>query len=88
MNQTLERDRQDDLLSHGLWTLILYEQRQRVAHRSSAEISDLFPDELVISEIGEIPNGWTLSTFKLADIQNGYAFKSKDWCEEGVLLLG
>ena len=26
----------------------------------SPEISDLFPDELVVSEIGEIPNGWSV----------------------------
>jgi len=50
------------------------------------EISDLFPDELVDSEIGEIPKGWSESTFgELADIQNGYAFKSKDWNEEGTI---
>ena len=51
-----------------------------------SEISDLFPDELVDSEIGEIPKGWSESTFgELADIQNGYAFKSKDWNEEGTI---
>ena len=50
------------------------------------EISDLFPDELVDSEVGEIPEGCSSSTFgELADIQNGYAFKSKDWCEEGTI---
>ena len=26
------------------------------------EISDLFPDELVDSEIGEIPKGWSISS--------------------------
>lgn len=50
------------------------------------EISDMFPVELVDSEIGVIPRGWSVSKFgELADIQNGYAFKSKDWSEEGTI---
>ncbi|MCY4358857.1 MAG: restriction endonuclease subunit S [Gammaproteobacteria bacterium] len=44
------------------------------------EISDLFPDELVDSEIGEIPKGWMKTTIShISEIQNGYAFKRKDW---------
>ena len=43
------------------------------------EISDLFPDDLVDSEIGEIPKGWEIVTFDhLIEFKNGYAFKSKE----------
>ena len=48
------------------------------------EIGDLFPDELVDSEIGEIPKGWQTSTFAdVLEIQGGFAFKSKDFGEDG-----
>ena len=40
------------------------------------EISNLFPDELVDSEIGEIPKGWVLKPiYDLADFINGAAYK-------------
>ena len=50
------------------------------------DISDLFPNELVDSEIGQIPKGWKVGEFKeLCEIQNGYAFKGKDWNEHGTI---
>ncbi len=40
------------------------------------EISDLFPDELVDSEIGEIPKGWKLKPlYELGQFINGAAYK-------------
>ena len=47
-----------------------------------AETATLFP-----SSFGDdgLPSGWTNKTLgDFIDIQNGYAFKSKDWTDEGV----
>lgn len=49
-----------------------------------AHLYDLFPDRLVESELGEIPEGWRYGFLSdVATFQNGYAFKSKDWQESG-----
>ncbi|MGO2343601.1 restriction endonuclease subunit S [Vibrio litoralis] len=46
--------------------------------------ASLFPEKLVESELGLIPEGWKVGTLKdIATFQNGYAFKGKDWTEEG-----
>jgi type I restriction enzyme S subunit len=86
MNQTLEEIAKAIFKS---WFVDFDPVRAKAEGRPTGlppEISDLFPDELVDSEIGEIPKGWSESTFgELADIQNGYAFKSKDWNEEGTI---
>ncbi len=51
----------------------------------SREISDLFPDSFEDSELGEIPKGWEYCAISNKyDFLSGYAFKSKDWTEEGV----
>jgi type I restriction enzyme S subunit len=43
----------------------------------------LFPDELVESELGEIPRGWEIGSLgKLCSTQGGYAFKSKLFNDE------
>jgi type I restriction enzyme S subunit len=45
----------------------------------------LFPDALVDSEVGKIPEGWEVKQLnEFVNFQNGYAFKSKDWEEEGI----
>lgn len=37
------------------------------------------------SELGEIPTGWkVVSLGEIAEIQNGFAFKSKDYIEKGI----
>ncbi|MGI9279910.1 MAG: restriction endonuclease subunit S [Endozoicomonas sp.] len=47
----------------------------------------LFPDALVDSELGEIPEGWEVSTLgKEIDFATGFAFKSKDFSDQGVRL--
>jgi type I restriction enzyme S subunit len=44
----------------------------------------LFPDGFEESELGLVPRGWRLGTLaNLAEFQNGYAFKSKDWVDAG-----
>ncbi len=49
-----------------------------------AATASLFPEKLVESELGLIPEGWKVGTLKdIATFQNGYAFKGKDWTEEG-----
>lgn len=41
--------------------------------------------EKVISELGEIPNGWKVGTIgEYARVRSGYAFKSKWWTDEGI----
>lgn len=52
------------------------------------EILDLFPDRLVDSELGEIPEGWEVGIIgDLFGFQNGYAFKSRDWQDYGIPVI-
>ncbi|EKT4530321.1 restriction endonuclease subunit S [Pseudomonas putida] len=49
-----------------------------------AATAALFPDGLEESELGLVPMGWRgASLADLANFQNGYAFKSKDWVAAG-----
>lgn len=49
-----------------------------------AATSSLFPEKLVESELGLIPDGWEVGTLNdIAKFQNGYAFKGKDWTDDG-----
>lgn len=46
--------------------------------------SALFPDTLEESELGLVPKGWRAGSLAdLAQFQNGFAFKTKDWQETG-----
>lgn len=48
------------------------------------EVAALFPDSFEESALGMVPKGWNTGTLgDVAHFQNGYAFKSKDWCESG-----
>ncbi|RZT93576.1 type I restriction enzyme S subunit [Ancylomarina subtilis] len=50
--------------------------------------ADLFPDSLVESELGLIPEGWSVGS--IGDVYpsfGGYAFKSKDFKEEGYPVI-
>ncbi|MFQ1857517.1 restriction endonuclease subunit S [Aeromonas veronii] len=48
------------------------------------EVAALFPNSFEESALGMIPKGWNTGTLgDVAHFQNGYAFKSKDWCESG-----
>lgn len=54
-------------------------QQQQLSHTAQ-----LFPDELVESEIGEVPKGWDSGNLEdICSVQGGYAFKSKLFKEEG-----
>lgn len=49
-----------------------------------AATAALFPDSFEESERGLVPQGWRgASLADLANFQNGYAFKSKDWVATG-----
>ena len=48
-------------------------------------LADLFPDSFEDSALGEIPKGWRLGRLdEVTGFLGGYAFKSKDWIEQGV----
>jgi type I restriction enzyme S subunit len=48
------------------------------------ETAALFPDSFEESELGLVPRGWRAGTLgDLCTFQNGYAFKSKDWTDNG-----
>ena len=50
----------------------------------SPEISDLFPDAMTDSEIGEIPKGWSQeSIYQFCSVEYGAPFKSKLFNEDG-----
>jgi type I restriction enzyme S subunit len=49
-----------------------------------AETAAMFPDSFVDSELGEIPEGWRVTSLStISSFQNGYAFKSGDWSATG-----
>ena len=53
------------------------------------EISDLFPDELVDSEVGEIPKGWEINPLgNVFLIQYGKNLPTKNLIEEGYPVFG
>jgi type I restriction enzyme S subunit len=83
MNQTLEEIAKAIFKS---WFVDFDPVRAKAEGRPTElppEISDLFPDALVDSEIGEIPKGWNIVPFEcLVDFKNGYAFKSKELSSE------
>lgn len=50
--------------------------------------ASLFPDKLVESELGLIPEGWNITKLsKVIDLLNGFAFKSTDYVEDGIFVL-
>lgn len=50
-----------------------------------AHLYDLFPNRLVDSELGEIPEGWKNGCLdEITGFLSGYAFKSSDWVDQGV----
>lgn len=54
----------------------------------SAEISDLFPDELVDSEIGEIPAGWKITSLgDQTTLTKGRSYKSAELMDSDTALV-
>lgn len=53
----------------------------------SKTVASLFPEKLVESELGLIPEGWSVRPLgSLIDFMTGFAFKSKQFTESGVRL--
>lgn len=51
-------------------------------------LADLFPNSFEDSELGKIPKGWEVGRIdEVTDFLAGYAFKSKDWIEQGVPVI-
>ncbi len=71
---------------HPNWT---NEQISRAAcPKLKPEIAALFPDSFEDSELGEIPKGWKVGKFgNCCDVKGGYAYKSKDFADEGYPLV-
>lgn len=57
--------------------------------KANSKINDLFPSEFEFTEeLGWIPEGWVIEELKnRIDVLNGFAFKSKDYTDEGVFVL-
>jgi len=52
------------------------------------ETAALFPDSFEDSELGPIPKGWKIVELDtIADVLNGFAFKSADYKESGIFVL-
>ncbi|CAK2767085.1 type I restriction enzyme, S subunit [Vibrio crassostreae] len=50
--------------------------------------ASLFPEKLVETELGLIPEGWEVTKLsKVIDLLNGFAFKSPDYVKEGTFVL-
>lgn len=56
--------------------------------RLSKKISDLFPESFEMIKQKKIPKGWKIIKIKeILEILGGHAFKSKDYCKNGIFLL-
>lgn len=89
MNQTLEEIAKAIFKS---WFVDFDPVRAKVEGRPTGlppEISDLFPDELVDSEIGEIPKGWEVHPLgSVFLIQYGKNLPTKNLIEDGYPVFG
>ena len=85
MNQTLEEIAKAIFKS---WFVVFDPVRAKAEGRPTGlppEISDLFPDELVDSEIGEIPKGWNVGALSdVADITMGQSPPGDTYNDNGV----
>jgi len=85
MNQTLEEMAKAIFKS---WFVDFDPVRAKAEGRPTGlppEISDLFPDELVDSEIGEIPKGWEVGVLSdVADITMGQSPPGDTYNDDGV----
>ena len=67
-------------------TALLQEQPDRYAEL--AETAKAFPCEMVEVDGVEVPKGWKQTTLsEICEMQNGYAFKSSDWVEQGIPVI-
>ena len=53
-----------------------------------AETAKEFPCEMVEVDGVEVPKGWKRTTLsEICEMQNGYAFKSSDWMQQGIPVI-
>ena len=63
-------------------------QTQPDRYAELAEIAKAFPCEMVEVDGVEVPKGWEQTTLsEICEMQNGYAFKSSDWMEQGIPVI-
>ena len=63
-------------------------QTQPDRYAELAETAKAFPCEMVKVDGGEVPKGWEQTTLSdICEMQNGYAFKSSDWMEQGIPVI-
>ncbi|MFZ7275647.1 restriction endonuclease subunit S, partial [Avibacterium avium] len=58
------------------------------AYHQLQQTAAAFPSEFVKTEMGEVPRGWERTTLNhICEMKNGYAFKSKEWTDEGIPVI-
>lgn len=58
------------------------------AYHQLQQTAQAFPSEFVESEMGLVPKGWEQTTLsQICEMKNGYAFKSKEWTNDGVPVI-
>ena len=58
------------------------------AYQQLQQTAAAFPSEFVETEMGEVPKGWERTTLThICEMKNGYAFKSKEWTDEGIPVI-
>ena len=63
-------------------------QTQPDRYAELAETAKAFPCEMVEINGVEVPKGWKQTTLsEICKMQNGYAFKSSDWMEQGIPVI-
>lgn len=63
-------------------------QTQPDRYAELAETAKAFPYEMVEIDGVEVPRGWEQTTLlDICEMQNGYAFKSSDWMEQGIPVI-
>lgn len=63
-------------------------QAQPDRYAELAETTKAFPCEMVKVDGVEVPKGWEQTTLsEICEMQNGYAFKSSDWMEQGIPVI-
>lgn len=63
-------------------------QTQPERYAELAETAKAFPCEMVGVDGVEVPKGWKRTTLsEICEMQNGYAFKSSDWMQQGIPVI-
>lgn len=63
-------------------------QAQPDRYAELAETAKAFPCEMIEVDGVEVPKGWKRTTLsEICEMQNGYAFKSSDWVQQGIPVI-